>query len=94
MTGMPTSPTPSVAVGAAVMYLGVWMMLQPDYAWRCAQDLATGLQRFEGILRGQPWWSTPERQTGTPALSGVRLAGAVVTALGLAMLLAGLSRMA
>lgn len=85
-------PAPSILLGGVVMYIGVWMLLQPEQAWRCAHDFSTGLKRFEGSLRGQPWWGAAEGPSGAPALAGMRVAGAVVALLGVVAFIAGLSR--
>ncbi|WP_321472939.1 hypothetical protein [uncultured Paludibaculum sp.] len=85
-----------VGLGAVLIYLGVWMAIQPAEAWHLAQDFMMGIQRFQGTLLGAPSWSSRrDSHSETPQnLTGLRAAGMVIAAIGVAVLAAGLSRLA
>lgn len=85
-----------VVVGAGLIYAGVWIVFHPAGAWQLAQGLMEGIQRFESNLHGAPWWSAQTRTSPgkPPAPTRLRLAGAVVAALGVISLAGGLSQWA
>lgn len=85
-----------VVIGAGLIYAGVWIVFHPAGAWQLAQGLMDGIQRFESTLHGAPWWSAQPRTSSaqTPASAKLRLAGAVVAALGVLSLAGGLSQWA